>query len=417
MTEWGYNSSRSPNCPQWHAIFFLRLKSARPSRDRHRTSFMTAAVFICTYIRTAQVLAKKFRHVGKERVLAIGVYPDVSLACAREEALNARRLIRDGIDPVAERRRVRANNTAETFQAIAEEWIESRKNTWSPSYSDAVKSALSVNLYPQIGSLPIRGITVPVIRDALLVMEKREVLSALRKVRMWASGIFRHAIATGRAEMDPAGPLRGTFKAHKPRNFAAITKVDELGRLFAKIRAYDGSIVTRLALLLIVYTFPRTAELRGARWDEFDLSKSEWRIPAERMKMKQEHVVPLCRQALRIIEELKAVTAASEFVFPNENNPRKPMSENTMLYALYRLGYHKRSTVHGFRSSASTLLNEELEFDADVIERQLAHQEKNKVRGAYHRAQYLPQRREMMQKWADYVDALVDKASHISGMQ
>jgi integrase len=352
---------------------------------------------------------KKFRHTGKERVLALGVYPDVSLASAREQALNARRLIRDGVDPVAERRRLRANNTAETFQEIANEWIESRKNTWSPTYYDGVKSALTANLYPQIGGLPIRSITVPVLRDALLVMEKREILSALRKVRMWASGVFRHAIATGRAESDPAAPLRGTFKAHKPKNFAAITKSDALGELVNKIRSYDGSIVTRLALLLMVYTFPRTAELRGATWSEFDLKKSEWRIPAERMKMKQEHVIPLSRQAMSIIEELKPVTGGSEFVFPNENNPRKPMSENTMLYALYRLGYHKRSTVHGFRASASTLLNQDLDFDADVIERQLAHQEKNKVRGAYHRAQYLPQRREMMQRWANFVDGLAEK--------
>jgi integrase len=384
----------------------LKVRQAKPKAEPYKLHD-GGGLYLHVHPNGSKYWRKKFRHVGKERVLAIGVYPDVSLASARQEALNARRLIKDGIDPVAERRRARLTNSADTFQAIAEEWIESRKNTWSPSYCEAVKSALAANLYPQIGSIPIRSITVPVMRDALLVMEKREVLSALRKVRMWASGVFRHGIATGRTENDPAGPLRGTFKAHKPRNFAAITNAAQLGELVAKIRSYDGSIITRSALLLMVYTFPRTGELRGAKWNEIDFGKLEWRIPGERMKMKQEHIIPLSRQGLSIIEELKPITGVSDFVFPNEINLRKPMSENTMLYALYRLGYHKRSTVHGFRSSASTLLNEELDFDADVIERQLAHQDKNKVRGAYHRAQYLPQRREMMQRWADFVDELV----------
>jgi integrase len=360
----------------------------------------------------------KFRLARKERVFAIGVYPEVSLGDAREKALATRRLIRDGIDPVADRRKSRASNSAETFQAIAEEWIESQSNEWSPTYVEAVKSALTANLYPQIGNLPVRSIDVPTMRNALLLMEKRGALAALRKVRMWASGVFRHAVATGRAEGDPAATLRGTFKSHKPRNFAALTKPDEFAELMRRISSYDGSIITRCGLLLMAYTFTRTIELRAAKWSEFDLDKSTWKIPAERMKMGEEHIVPLSRQALAIIEELKSLTSTSEFLFPNEKNSRKPMSENTLLYALYRLGYHKRSTVHGFRSSASTLLNEELDFEADVIERQLAHQERNKVRGAYHRAQYLPKRREMMQAWADFIDKLAAKhAATVGGTE
>jgi integrase len=351
----------------------------------------------------------KFRIAGKERVFSIGVYPEVSLAAARDEALKARQLIRDGLDPVAERKRRRASNgSGETFQAIAEEWMESQANIWSPSYKESVTSALAKNLFPHIGKLPIKTITVPVMRDALLIMEKREALAALRKVRMWASLVFRYAIKTDRAADNPAEPLRGTFKAHKPRNFAAITKADELGELVQKIRNYDGSIVTRLALLLMVYTFPRTKELRGARWSEFDFAKAEWTIPAERMKKGEEHVVPLSRQALAVLEELHPLTGTSEFVFPNEHNRRNPMSENTMLYALYRLGYHKRSTVHGFRSSASSLLNK-MGFNRDWVERQLSHQEGNKVRAAYHREEYLEDRHQMMQRWADFVDELVAK--------
>ena len=225
---------------------------------------------------------------------------------------------------------------------------------------------------------------------------------------MWASLVFRYAIATGRADIDPAAPLRGTFKAHKGRNFAAVTKAEEFGTLIAKVRGYDGSPVTRVAMLLLAYTFVRTGELRGAEWSEYDMLGALWRIPAKRMKMGEEHLVPLSRQVLELLSELKPLTGHSRLLFPNERKPDAPMSENTVLYALYRLGYHSRATGHGFRSSASTLLNE-LGLDPDVIERQLAHRERNKVRAAYNRAEYLAERRHMMQAWADFIDHLNDR--------
>ena len=380
----------------------IKIRQAKPRQKPYKLHD-GAGLYLHIQTNGSKYWRLKFRHSGKERVFAIGVYPEVPLAAAREQAFKARRLIGDGLDPVAERRRARGSS-AETFQVIAEEWIESQSNIWSASYKEGVQSALAANLYPRIGGTPIKAITVPVMRDALLVMEKREVLAALRKVRMWASGVFRYAIATGRAEANPAETLRGTFKAHKARNFAAITNRDELGDLVAKIRSYDGSIITRLALLLMVLTFTRTKELRWARWSEFEFERSEWTIPADRMKMREEHTVPLSRQALAIIEDLKLLRT-SDFLFPNENNPRKPMSENTMLYALYRLGYHNRSTVHGFRSSASSLLNK-MGFNPDWIERQLSHRERNKVRAAYHREEYLEERRGMMQQWADFIDGL-----------
>jgi integrase len=379
-----------------------KIRQAQPRQKAYRLHD-GAGLYLHVQTNGSKYWRLKFRYHGKERVLALGVYPDVGLATARAEAMKARGLIREGKDPVAERKRARGSS-AETFQAVAEEWIESQSNVWSPSYKESVQSALAANLYPKIGSTPIRAITVPVMRDALLVMEKREVLAALRKVRMWASGVFRYAIATGRAEVNPAETLRGTFKAHKPRNFAAITDRDQLAELIVKIRTYDGSIITRLALSLMILTFTRTKELRWARWSEFDLENARWTIPGERMKMREEHIVPLSRHALSIIEELKTLRS-SEFLFPSETNPRKPMSENTMLYALYRLGYHSRSTVHGFRSSASSLLNK-MGFNPDWIERRLSHRERNKVRAAYHREEYLEERRGMMQKWADFIDAL-----------
>jgi integrase len=389
-----------------------QLSEVKVRRARRRTKpyklYDGDGLYLLVHPNGSRYWRIKYRIAGKERLYAVGLYPDVGLAKARESADKARRLITSGVDPVHERRAQRASSAAEsaqTFKALAEEWIESRANEWSPSYADAVRSSLAANLYPLVGALPIRSVTVPALRDALLLMEKRGTLVALRKARMWASGVFRYAIATGRADSDPAAPLRGTFKAHKGKHFPALTEPDDLGQLLASIDGYDGSPVTRSALKLLAYTFVRTGELRGAEWSEIDLDNGVWSIPAERMKTRVPHVVPLSRQAVQLFGELKELTGNSRWVFPNERRRLQPMSENTVLYALYRLGYHGRATGHGFRASASTLLNK-LGFNADVVERQLAHQEQNKVRAAYHREKYINERREMMQRWADYIDQL-----------
>lgn len=381
-----------------------KIRHAKPTGKPYKL-FDGGGLFLLVHPNGSRYWRLKYRIAGKEKLFAVGLYPEVGLAQARERTLEARRLIREGSDPVAERRRQQIADTANTFQAVASEWIASRENDWSPSYRITVQSALAANLFPVVGTLPIGSITVPILRDALLRMERRGALAALRKVRMWASLVFRFAIATGRADNDPAAPLQGTFKAHKPRNFAAVTKAEEFAELLAKLHSYDGSPITRSALLLIAYTFTRTGELRTAEWIEINFTTATWRIPAAKMKMREEHVVPLSKQALGVLSQLKLLTGHSRWIFPNEHNRQKPMSENTILYALYRMGYHGRATGHGFRSSASSLLNE-LGFDADVIERQLAHKERNKVRAAYHRAEYLAERRHMMQGWADYIDTL-----------
>jgi integrase len=390
-----------------------KVRSAKPAAQPYKL-YDGGGLFLLVHPNGSRYWRLKYRFGYKEKLFAIGVYPDVTLSEARAKALDARRIVSEGADPVIERRRHRANSAtsaAETFQAMAEEWMASRTDVWSPSYREAVQSALAANLYAQLGQLPIRSISVPVLREALLLMERRGALVALRKVRMWASMVFRYAIATGRAENDPAAPLRGTFKAHKGGHFAALTKPSELGQLLARIRDYDGSIITRCGLLLLAYTFTRTTELRASEWTEFGLDGASWTIPAERMKTDVSHYVPLSRQALQILVEIRALTGSSRWVFPNERNSQKPMSENTMLYALYRLGYHGRATVHGFRASASTILNEVLGFDKDVVERQLAHKEPNKVRAAYNRAEYLAERREMMQRWADYIDDIASRSA------
>jgi integrase len=223
------------------------------------------------------------------------------------------------------------------------------------------------------------------------------------------NAIYRYAISTGRVTYNPAADLVGSLKTRKVTHRAALSRAD-LPEFLTKLNAYDGQPITRLALNLVVLTFVRSRELRGARWGEFDVERAEWRIPASRMKITAEHIVPLSRQAIAILDELRPLTGRYDLVFPNQNNLTKCMSENTLLYAMYRMGYHSKATVHGFRATASTILNE-MGFKADVIERQLAHAERNKVRAAYHRGEYLDERRHMMQVWADYLDELVSGAN------
>jgi integrase len=342
----------------------------------------------------------KYRLRGHENTYAIGVYPRVSLAAARSEAARARELIRNGFSPIVERRRTRAPNASETFQGIAEEWIATNQDRWSASYLQHVKDALTNNIFPSLGSLPIKSIDVQKMRGALLVMQERNALALLQQVRGWSAEIFRFAIATDRADSNPAATLAGTFKRHKTGNIIAILDPKEFGALMRAIRSYD-SLITRLGLLFIAYSFVRSSELRGATWNEFN--GTAWNIPGTRMKNGLDHVVPLSRQTKSILKQLKPVPAASDFVFAHDG---KPLSENTLLNALHRLGYKGRHAVHGFRSSASTMLREQLDFPGAIIERQLAHVERNKVSRAYDRALYLPQRQEMMQKWADFVDGL-----------
>jgi integrase len=355
----------------------------------------------------------KYRLQGKEKLYSIGVYPKVSLKHARDEASKARTLIDQGLDPVAQRKKDKEPSNT-TFQQIAEEWIATKGNEWSKHYRTNVISSLNINVYPFIGNLPIDSIDIPTIRNTLLRMQTKEILSRLQKTRMWIGMIFRYAMATGRCSNDPCYSLRGTFKTKKPKHLPAITKAEDFVELLRKIKSYDGSTTTRLGLMLIAYTFPRITEFRYAKWNEFNFDKAEWSIPGnddygQRTKSGQDHIVPLSKQAIKVLEELKFLTGVFQFVFPNERNTKNPMSINTLNNAMHRLGYKGRHCVHGFRSSASTLLNE-LGYEEDVIERQLAHKEPNKVRGAYHRAEYLPQRKAMMQQWADYVDELVAKA-------
>ncbi len=261
---------------------------------------------------------------------------------------------------------------------------------------------LESHIFPKLGHRPIADITAPEVLSMLRVVEGSGALDTAQRVMQMCGQIFMYAIATGRADRNPVPDLRGALKTPVAKHHSYL-KADDLPEFLKKLEAYDGALQTKLALRFLMLTFVRTTELRAAEWTEVDFEKAEWRIPAERMKMKEEHIVPLSRQAVAVLRELQKHTGNRRHLFPNQHNPISFMSENTMLYALYRMGYHSRTTGHGFRSTASTILNEH-GFMPDVIERQLAHSERNRVRAAYNHAQYLPERRKMMQWWADYLD-------------
>ena len=346
----------------------------------------------------------------RERRISLGVYPEVSLAEARERRDDARKMLASGADPSEQRKadkREAARREADSFAAVASEWYDRQARKWTARHADDVRRRLDANLIPELGHLPIGEIEAPALLAAVRKVESRGAYDLSHRMLGVAGQVFRYAVATGRCERDPSGDLRGALTPHKARNQAAI-KPEELPELLRAIERYPeiGDRQTALALRLLCLTFVRTSELIGATWDEFgdlDDEAPTWKVPAARMKMKAEHVVPLSRQVVAILRELRAIGGDSRFVLPGRN-PDKPISNNTLLFALYRLGYKGKMTGHGFRAVASSALNE-AGFRPDVIERQLAHVERSKVRGAYNRAEYLPERRTMMQQWADMVDA------------
>lgn len=349
-----------------------------------------------------------YRFAGKRKTMALGVYPAVSLKEARERRDDARRLLGQGVDPGAQRKAQKAAKAAcgETFQVIALEWHQKFSPGWSESYSDLIRDRLAADVFPWIGARPIAEITAPELLSVLRRIEARGALETARRVKQFCGMTFRYAVATGRAESDPSTSLKGAIPPPKAGHFASITDPKRIGELLRAIEAYQGSLLTRCALKLAPLVFLRPGELRQAEWAEIDFAAAEWKIAAEKMKMRRPHIVPLSSQAVAILADLHPLTGSGRYVFPCERSLARPMSENTLLACLRRLGYGKdEMTPHGFRHMASTLLNEQ-GWNRDAIERQLAHVEKNAVRRAYNHAEHLPERRRMMQAWADYLDGL-----------
>lgn len=329
-----------------------------------------------------------YRFDGKQKTMAFGKYPEVSLSEARSRRDEARAMLAAGLDP-ANPKPVDSIN----FEEVAREWIRSRID-WSPAHLSRIMSRIEDDLIPQFGHIAVSQLDAPTILAALRKVEARGALEVAKRLRQTIGQIMRYAIATGRASRDPAADLRGAMKPSPRVRHMAALRENDLPEFLVKLDAYEGDLRTRLAIELVMRTFVRTGEIRGARWSEID--GDLWRIPEERMKMGREHVVPLPPQTLAVLGRLKAL-GDPEFVCR--------MSENTMLYAMYRMGYHSRATIHGFRSTASTILNESGLWSPDAIERQLAHVPGNVVRSAYNAAQYLPERRKMMAWWNDFLDA------------
>lgn len=349
-----------------------------------------------------------YRFDGKQKRLSLGVYPEVTLKAARDRRDEARKLLAAGVDPGAQRKadkRDRRTAVANSFEVIAREWHGVQKPRWAPQHAAQVLQSFEVDVFPALGRRPISEITAPEGLDLLRSIAARGANDLAGRVRQRCEAVARYAIQTGRATHNPFTDLRGAVKA-PPKQGRAMLPIAELPEFLRLLEAYDGHRLTKLAMKLCILTMTRTIEVIGARWAEFDRERQVWEIPAGRMKMKRPHLVPLSDQVLSLLDDLQPLSGHRDLLFPGERDPRRPMSNNTMLFALYRLGYHGRATMHGFRSVASTVLNETGRFNPDAIERQLAHGEADKIRAAYHRAEYVDERRRMMQWWADHLDAL-----------
>lgn len=344
---------------------------------------------------------------GKENRLSLGTYPDISLKDARERRDEFRTMIAKGIDPSRKRKYEQLEASgAFTLEAVAREWAQKFSHTWTVGHAELTLRRLEMNIFPYLGKRPVGDITAPELLTALRRIEARGALEVARRVRGICSMVFRYAVATGLAERDPAADLRGALAPPPKRHFATLTDPKAIGQLLYDIDQCKASFPVYCAIRLAPLLFVRPGELRYAAWTEFDIAAAEWRIPANKTKMHTQHIVPLASQALVILRELKLLTGHGTFLFPSLRTEERPMSENTINVALRRIGYSKEEiTGHGFRAMASTLLNE-MGWNRDAIERQLAHGERNKIRAAYNHAEFLPLRREMMQAWADYLDQL-----------
>ena len=355
-----------------------------------------------------------YRFASKQKTLALGVYPEVSLREARESHVDAKAQLRAGVDPSLAKKQSREQeciDQSSVFRVLAREWWENQRGTWTEDHAARVKRRLVADVFPHLGDRPITEISPPDIIGVIRRIEERGALDVAQRVLQDIGRIGRFAVQTGRATLNPASDLSGIVRSRKTSHRPSLPSA-ELPEFLNTLEGYDtqGRLLTKLAIKLLILTFVRSGELRGAEWSEFDLQENIWRIPAIRMKMRTEHIVPLSSQALDVIQQIRPITSQYDLVFPSERQRTKCMSDNTMRRAIFKLGYDGhtlgRSKVvpHGFRATASSILNEQ-GFNPDAIERQLAHQERNGVRAAYtHHARYLEERTEMMQWWADYLD-------------
>lgn len=379
-----------------------KIRSA-PAKDKPYKLSDGGGLYLLVNPDNSKYWRLKYRIDGKEKVLSLGVYPVVTAAMAREEALEAKRKLHKNEDPVHSRRMERMARSGNSFFSVAEEWFSKQKGRWTANHANRVWTSLEQDVFPTLGSRPIGDIKTLECLAVIRAVEDRGAIDVAGRIKQRMSSVFRYAVQTARIEFNPADQLHGVITTKKVTHRASL-KSEALPDFLRALDRFSGQELTRLALKLLLLTFVRPGELRGARWDEIHFRSKQWRIPAERMKMKEEHIVPLSSQAIDVLKQLKKLTGKYDLIFPGVRSIRRPMSENTLTNAIRkRLGFN--ATAHGFRSTASTALNE-AGFKPDVIERQLAHAERNKVRAAYNRSQYVKERSEMMQWWADYLDGL-----------
>lgn len=350
----------------------------------------------------------KYRVAGKEKRLSLGVYPEVGLKEAREKRDKARKLIAEGIDPSEQRKAKRideANKANNGFEAVAREWHTSRKVRWSDSYASSILAMFERHVFPVIGKRPVSELNPPEVLRVLRKIELRTVHTA-HKAKERISEVMRYAIATGRAERDPCPDLRGALSPIVTQHFAAITDPKEVGAMLRAFDGFNGTLIVRCALMLAPLVFCRPGELRQAQWADISLEAGEWAYTVS--KTKTDHLVPLSKQAISILEEIKELTGHSRYVFPSIRDYDRPMSDAAINAALRRMGYDTKTEItgHGFRAMARTILAEQLHQKPEVIEHQLAHKVPDALGAAYNRTRFIKERKEMMQLWADYLDKL-----------
>jgi len=387
----------------------ITIRRARPG-NKARKMFDGRGLYLEVAPRGGKYWRLKYRFAGKEKRLSLGVYPDVSLKEARQGCEDARRLLTREIDPSEHRRALKAarrQQVSNSFEAVAREWFARHRPNWAESHSSRLISHLERDIFPWIGGKPVAGVTPSQLLEVARRVEQRGALETAHRVLQNCGQVFRYAVATGRAKYDPTPVLRGALPPVKGGHFAALTDPGKIGPFLRVLDGYEGSLIVRCALRLAPLVFVRPGELRRAEWKAIDLEAGEWRFTVA--KTDTPHLVPLSRQVGEILRELHPLTGNGRYVFPSGRTPRgdRPMSENAVLAALRSLGIGKEEmTGHGFRAMARTLLDEVLGFRPDYIEHQLAHVVRDPLGRAYNRTAHLPQRRKMMQEWADYLDRL-----------
>lgn len=401
------------------ALTDIQIKKAKPKEKDYKLSD-SEGLFLLVTTRGGKRWRFKYRFGGKEKLLALGTYPDITLQEARTKLRKARNMLANGYDPGAERRalkeaQVRQTVIAEnTFEVVAREWLNKFTGTWTPRHAETVISRLKRDVFPWLGSKPISEVRAPDLLTILRRVEGRGALESAHRIRMICGQVLRYAVATGRAERDCTADLRGALPPVQEKHHAALTEPTKVAALLRAIDGYDGSMTVKCALKLASLLFVRPGELRQMEWSEIDFDNAQWNIPAEKMKMNQPHIVPLAEQTVKILRDLQPLTGLGRYVFPCHRSSVRPMSNNAINAALRRMGYtSEEMTGHGFRAMARTILDEVLQVRPDFIEHQLAHAVRDPNGRAYNRTAHLLERRKMMQQWSDFLDGLKTEAKVI----